>query len=282
MSPTEHDGVYAFDADGKNPASGYLWRVSFINPSSGITPVPFGDVDTPDISPEIGITGTPVIDAATNILYVVAKTKEVAAGRTTFVQRLHALDLTTGAEIAGGPVQIAASVPGTGRGSLNGVLSFDPRVEHQRGALMLFNGVVYIPWAAHCDRGNYHGWVIGYQASNVQQQVAVYTNTPDGWGGGFWMSGGGVSADSTSNVYVVAGNGDFDARLNFSSSAIRLSTQSGLVQVDSFTPNNQDQLTRADNDMGVKRCPNPARSARAFPTPVDYCRQNWLCLFDRP
>jgi Legume lectin domain/Chitobiase/beta-hexosaminidase C-terminal domain len=249
---TEHDSVYAFDADGNNPAQGYLWKDSFINPANGVTTVLPTDVGTVDIVPEIGITSTPVIDGSTNTLYVVAKTKETSGGATAFVQRLHALDLTTGAEKMNGPVEIEASVAGTGAGSVNGTLRFDPRIENQRASLILLNGVVYIPWGAHGDQGNYHGWVIGYEAGNVQQQTGVVSTTPNGIGAGIWMSGGGISADSAGNLYVAAGNGDFSSSAhNFGESALRLTTASGLSVADSFTPNDQDLLNRQDNDMGV-------------------------------
>ncbi|MGA8596744.1 MAG: chitobiase/beta-hexosaminidase C-terminal domain-containing protein [Bryobacteraceae bacterium] len=249
---TEHDSVYAFDADGNNPVQGYLWKDSFINPANGITTVLPTDVGTIDIVPEIGITSTPVIDGSTNTLYVVAKTKETSSTGTVFVQRLHALDLTSGAEKMNGPVEIQASVPGTGAGSVNGIVDFNPLLENQRASLLLLNGVVYIPWGAHGDQGNYHGWVIGYQAENVQQQTGAVNTTPNGIGAGVWMSGGGISADSAGNIYVAAGNGTYSSSSqNYGESALRLSTASGLSIADSFTPDDQDLLTQADNDMGV-------------------------------
>jgi len=139
---TEHDSVYAFDADGNNPAQGYLWKVSFIDPANGVTTVPYTDVATSDIVPEIGITGTPVIDPASNTLYLVSLTKHTSGGAVSYVQELHALDLGTGAEKMNGPTVIRASVPGNGAGSSNGTMNFDPMREHQRAALTLVNGVV--------------------------------------------------------------------------------------------------------------------------------------------
>src|SRR5262249_19643425 len=149
-----------------------------------------------DIPNEIGITGTPVIDSATGTLYVVAKTKESGA----YVQRLHALDITTGDEKLGGPVVIQASVSGSGTGSSGGQLPFHPLRENQRPGLLLSNGVVYVAFTAHGDQPPWHGWVIGYNATTLQQ-VMVHNTTPDAYGGGIWQSGGGLAADTGSNMY---------------------------------------------------------------------------------
>ena len=144
-----------------------LWKVNFINPPAVLTTVPTADTGTCcDIAPEIGITGTPVIDQATGTLYVVAKTKE----GTNYVQRLHALDITTGAEKFGGPMVIQASVPGVGAGNDgNGNVPFNALRENQRPALLLSNGVVYIGFASHEDVPPYHGWVLGYDAHTLQR-----------------------------------------------------------------------------------------------------------------
>jgi regulation of enolase protein 1 (concanavalin A-like superfamily) len=251
---TQHDSVYAFDADsnsGSNSAA--LWQVSFINSAAGVTTVPSADVNTGDITPEIGITSTPVIDPATGTLYVVAKTKEVSGGNTTYVQRLHALDITSGAEKFGGPVVISASVPGTGDGSVGGMISFNALRENQRAGLALVNGVVYIAWASHGDNGPYHGWVMGYNAATLQRVVAFNT-TPTGGLGGIWMSGGAPSADAAGNLYVGVGNGTFDANTggpNYGDSALKLSTAGGTLSVaDWFTPYNQQYLNSVDLDFG--------------------------------
>jgi len=248
---TEHDSVYAFDADnsmGKNAAP--LWHVSFINPANGITTVPSSDLSTVLIVPEIGITGTPVIDSGAGTLYVSAATKE----NGVYVQRLHALDVTTGAEKFGGPVVIAATVSGGGVGSSGGVVSFDPFRSNQRPGLLLSNGVVYIAWASHGLENEYpyHGWVIGYN-ENTLAQVAAYCATPNGNQGGIWQSGGGLSADSLGSLFFLTGNGTFDANnggSDYGTSFVRLSTTQGLTLADYFTPYNQAQLSASDTDIG--------------------------------
>ena len=249
---TEHDTVYAFDANGNNPAIGYLWKHSFLSGPAGttVTTVPSADVGTTDVVPEIGITGTPVIDPATNTLYVVVKTKETTNGVTRYVQRLHALDLGTGSEKFGGPVEITATVAGTGDGG--STVTFNALRENQRSALLLANGSVYIAWASHGDNPPYHGWVIAYNASNIQQQTAAWTATPNGTAGGIWMSGGGISSDSTGNLYVAIGNGTFDASAggkDYGDSLVKLSPN--LAVLGYFTPKNQSTLSSQDLDFGV-------------------------------
>src|SRR5271170_1752154 len=151
---TENDSVYAFDADQQGPA---LWHTSFINPAKGITAVPSTDIGCGDLVPIIGITATPVIDPAVGngTLYVVSKVK---LGPGSYQQQLHALDITTGLEQPKSPVTIAASGPGTGEASVTGVITFDPLLQHDRAALTLANGVVYLTFASHCDITPYHGW----------------------------------------------------------------------------------------------------------------------------
>lgn len=245
---TEHDTVYAFDADSNiGPNAHALWRRSFINPPS-ITTVPSEDTGTEDLVPQVGITGTPVIDASSGTLYVVAKTKE----HGEYFQRLHALDITTGAEKFGGPVVIQATVPGTGDGSDH--IDFDPLIEHQRSALLLSRGVVYIAWASHGDNGPYHGWILGYNATTLQQ-VAVFNSTPNGTLGGIWMAGGGLAADDAGNIYGVTGNGTFDIdtpRTNFGDTLLKFATDSNgaLSVADFFTPFDQQELATDDLDLG--------------------------------
>ena len=250
---TEHDTVYAFDADrsdGENAAP--LWRTSFTNPDAGIKPAPAQDVNEygcSDIVPEIGITGTPVIDAAAGILYLVAKTEE----NGQMVQRLHALDVRTGAERLGGPVVISAAVPGTGAASSGGVVHFDPLREHQRAGLLLQHGMVYIVWASHCDGWPYHGWVMAYDARTLRQ-VAAWNATPNGVGGGIWQSGAAPAGDGTDLLFAT-GNGVFDANtrgLNYGNSVVRLTMSGGrtLSVQDYFTPYDQEALNASDIEPG--------------------------------
>src|SRR5579884_1450921 len=206
FAATEHDSVYAFDADTNGPGGGLLWQASFINPTAGVTTMPTADVGSSGVSPEIGITSTPVIDPATNTLYVVAMTKEVSGTTVSYHQRLHALDITTGDEKFGGPVDIQASVPGTGDSAVNGVVSFDPKRHLQRAALLLDHGYVYIAWASHFDQRPYHGWLMAYNATTLRQ-AAVFNVTPNGNEGGLWFGGGGPSADADGNVFISTGNG---------------------------------------------------------------------------
>jgi uncharacterized protein YjdB len=251
FAATENDSVYAFDAD-TSPCHQY-WKVNFL--SSGVTTVPPGDTgETGDINKKIGITGTPVIDPSTKTLYVVAKTKE---GTANYHQRLHALSLTDGSEKFGGPADItsAITVPGTGdtgdssvgctAGSGN--VPFCPLRENQRPGLALANGVVYVAWASHGDRQPYHGWVIGFNPSTLAR-VFTYNDSPNGFEGGIWMSGGAPAIDSGNNLYLITGNGDFDGVSDFGDSFLKLS--SSLSLSDWFTPNVQDQLNAQDLDLG--------------------------------
>jgi hypothetical protein len=242
FAATEHDSVYAFDADGndKDP----VWKVSFLQ--NGATTVTQAEVDS-TISPEIGITGTPVIDPARGTLYVVALTKESG----NYVQRLHALNIATGDEQPGSPVVIAASVNGSGTGSNAGTLAFDPKLELQRAALLLANGNIYIAWASHGDNGNYHGWVIACNAQSLQQ-VGVWNDTPDAFQGGIWMGGGGLSADAAGNIYGISGNGQFDVASggrDYGDTFFKLSPDLSAV-TDWFTPFNEQAIASVDADLG--------------------------------
>ena len=246
---TQHDSVYAFDAD--SPTAAPLWRANFLNPDAGITTISPSDVNASDILPEIGITSTPVIDVSSNTLYVVAATKENGA----FYHRLHALDMTSGAEKFGGPRIIQASYPGTAQDGNAGVLSFSSRYQLQRAALLLSKGKVFIAFASNADSGLYHGWVVAYDAVTLQQ-AGAWVSTPNGYQGGIWMSGCGMSADADGNLYLSVANGPFDAYgeqpgVNFSDSIVKLkSGDRGLELADFFTPFSQAKMAQDDLDLG--------------------------------
>jgi hypothetical protein len=247
---TEHDSVYAFDADGLT--NGPLWQVSFINPTSGVTTVPSADSDPgEDIPNEVGITGTPVIDPVSGTLYVVAATKEVS-GTTTYVQRLHALDLATGAEKFGAPVVIQATVAGTGPGSSGGQVQFDPLHENQRGALLLADGMVCFVFGSHGDVEPYYGWLLGYTATNVQHQVLVYNAAPNAGKAGIWMDGDGPAVDASGNLYFITGDGLFDASsggTDYGDSFVKLSSVGTVL--DYFAPMVQADLYASNLDLGA-------------------------------
>jgi chitodextrinase len=240
---TEHDSVYAFDADGTGTSP--LWKVSFL--SQGVTTVPNGDTgECCDITPEIGITGTPVIDPVTGTLYVVVKTKE---GANNYVQRLHALNIATGAEKLGGPVVIQASVSGTGTGSSGGVLTFNALRENQRTALLLYNGVVYFGFGSHGDNQPYHGWLLGYNATTLQK-VLTFASTPNGEGGGIWQSGGGLAIDSAGNFFFATGDGTFDINsggIDYGDTFLRFNPVGGVL--DYFTPHDEGSIDSNNLDL---------------------------------
>jgi hypothetical protein len=248
---TEHDSVYAFDADGLT--NGPLWQVSFINPTSGVTTVPSADSDPgEDIPNEVGITSTPVIDPTTGTIYVEASTKEVSGSTTNYVQRLHALDIATGAEKFGAPVVIQATVAGTGPGSSGGQVQFDPLHENQRGALLLADGMVCFVFGSHGDVEPYYGWLLGYTPTNVQQQVLVFNTAPNAGKDGIWMDGDGPAVDASSNLYFITADGLFDANsggTDYGDSFIKLSA-AGTV-LDYFTPKVQANLAANNLDLGA-------------------------------
>jgi len=221
--------------------------VSFINPAAGVTTVPNNDTgECCDITPEIGITGTPVIDPGTGTLYVVAKTKE---GTNSYFHRLHALDIATGAEKFGGPVVIQASVAGTGNGSQNGIVPLDQLHENQRTALLLYNGVVYFGFGSHGDIQPYHGWLLGYNATTLQQ-VLAYNPTRNGEGGGIWQSGGGLTIDAAGNFYFATGDGTFDADtggVDFADSFLKVNASGSVL--DYFTPHDESTLDTNNLDL---------------------------------
>ena len=245
---TEHDSVYAFDLNGSRDTP--LWKTSFIDPQHGIRTLSEQDVRCPFISPEVGITPTPVIDPATKTIYILARTNE----KDVFVQKLHALDITTGRERAGSPVTIQATVDGSGVGAVNGKITFDALRENPRAALLLSGGEVYLTWASSCDVGPYHGWVMAYDARTLQQR-AVLNTSPDGDDAGIWQSDAGPAADDDGNVFVATGNGDFNASTaggrDFGDSVLKLRlTGQKIVVRDFFTPFNQKLLDAKDWDLG--------------------------------
>jgi hypothetical protein len=264
---TQHESLYAFDADAAPCTT--LWHVSLIDSTHGGTT---GETSVPsagtgalvgsgygDISPEVGITGTPAIDLTTSTLFVVSKSVNSSQ---QFFQRLHAIDITTGSERIAPPQSIdsSISVPGTGAGSVSGRVAFDPRNESQRPGLVLSNGVVYVAWASHEDHDPYHGWVIGFSASTLAPAAnAVFNTTPNQVGtlsysrGGIWMGGGAPAVDSSGNLFFITGNGTFDANTggsNYGDSVLKLGSASGLSVADYFTPLDQASLDANDTDFG--------------------------------
>ncbi len=262
---TEHDTVYAFDADSDVGANGNpLWSVSLIG--SGEKTVPNNDLSCGDLFPEIGITATPVIDLTTNTLYVVAKT---TLNDTTFIQRLHALDITTGREKFGGPVALSGSVSGNGSGSSGGVLNWDPKWQHSRASLLLVNGIVYVTTGSHCDNGPWHGWILAYNAPTLKQ-TGAWCSSPNSLGSGLWGGGSSPAADVPAGkpygrIFVATGNGTYDAvapnytnSADYGDSLLKLDLNNGVptmnsngtVVGDAFTPHNQANLNNADEDQG--------------------------------
>jgi hypothetical protein len=248
---TENDSVFAFDGNSNTGSNAKpLWMVNFTNPAKGITTVPASDLGTDAIFPQIGITGTPVIDPTNGTLYVVAATKE----NSTYVQRLHALDVTTGAEKFNGPVVISATVKGTGAGSVGGNLAFDPFRSNQRPGLILLNDNIYIAWASHGleTEFTYHGWVMGYNETTLAQ-TGAFCLTANGTAGGVWQSGDGLAADTLGNLFFLSGNGTFDANTggqDYGMSYVKLATKKGLSVGDYFTPYNESEESSQDLDLG--------------------------------
>jgi hypothetical protein len=256
---TEHDSVYAFDADA--PAAP-LWQTSFLNAAEGVTTIPSTDTGCTDLVPEIGITSTPVIDGDTGIVYVVARTKTVPPsnpGATpVYTQQLHALSITNGQEISHSPVTINPEVPVTGDGGTT--ITFNPLTQNQRAALTLVsNGgikTVYLAWSSQCDLGTYHGWVVGYDATSLAQ-VAAFNDTPNGSQGGIWHGGDGLAVDADGSLFAISGNGTFDVNtggVDYGDSFMKLSPGSGsdrsLSVASYFTPSNQATLNSDDLDLG--------------------------------
>jgi hypothetical protein len=248
LAATEHDSVYAFDAD----TGAILWKVSLLGSGETLS-------DThgcSQVTPEIGITSTPVIDrnaGAHGTVFVVAMSKDAAAA---YHQRLHALDLTTGAELLGGPTEISATFPTAG----GGTTTFSAGQYEERAALLLANGMIYTSWTSHCDIAPYTGWIIAH-AENTLARNAILNVAPNaGAGPAIWMSGGGPAADTAGNVYLLTANGSFEIALDangfpsnqdYGNSFLKLGTAGGTLTVaDYFTMFNVAAESAADRDLG--------------------------------
>jgi hypothetical protein len=249
---TVNNTIYAFDGDDGT----IYWQKNFT--AQGMRPPSRFDMPGAcgggyqDFSANIGIVGTPVIDAASGRIYFVAR----STNGVSFVQHVHAVTIADGAEAPGSPTQITATYPGTGDGSVNGVITFDAQRQNQRQGLMLLNGTVYVTFSSHCDWGPYHGWILGYDAMTLQQKI-VYNDTPNGGLGGMWESGMGMAADAQGALYVVTGNGtvgdagDPTNVTNRGSSALKLTPNGSTLHVASFfTPSNYEVLNDYDLDYG--------------------------------
>jgi hypothetical protein len=237
---TENDSLYAFDADGT--ATSPLWQTSLLG---GGQPLNTTDVNCANITPVYGITSTPVIDPATNTMFLVARTKTGTSGNYTYYQTLYAVDIVTGAILQS--VQIQASITSHGK-----TVTFNTLTENQRAPLLLANGVVYIAWASHCDNPLWRGWVMGYNETTLQQS-GVFNTTPDGTDGGIWQ--GGLTADASGNIFFSTGNGTYDASTggqDYGDSILKLTATDGVLSVaDSFTPLDQANLDTLDWDISA-------------------------------
>jgi len=248
---SEHGTVYGFDADNGS----ILWQVTTL--ASGETSS--DNRGCSQVTPEIGVTSTPVIDLTSGphgTIYVVAMSKDSSSN---YHQRLHALDITSGAEEFGGPVDIAAKYPGTGDNSQSGYVIFDPKQYKERAGLLLLNHIVYTSWASHCDDRPYTGWIISYNETTLAQQ-SVLNVTPNGSEGAIWAAGAGLAADAPGNIYFLDANGTFDATLNatgfpengdYGNAIMKLSTKKGQLAVsDYFNMYNTVSESDVDEDLG--------------------------------
>jgi hypothetical protein len=252
---TEHDSVYAFDADSANGnTSTFLWKASMLG--SGETSS--DDRGCGQVSPEIGVTATPVIDrsrGAHGAIYVVAMSKDASGN---YFHRLHALDLTTGAELFGGPTLVQATYPGTGDDSSGGNVVFDAKQYKERPGLLEIGTTIYTTWSSHCDARPYTSWVMSYDATALAQ-TSVLNLVPNGSEGGIWMAGTAPAADASGNIFFMVGNGDFDTTLNasgFPANAncgqcyVKLTSSAPITLLDYFTPSNTVSESNADTDFG--------------------------------
>jgi hypothetical protein len=249
---TEHDTVFAFDADSvSGTTSTLLWSTSVL--ASGETSS--DDRGCGQVTPEIGITSTPVIDRTRNAIYLVAVSKTSSGN---YIHRIHALNLTTGAELFGGPTVVTATYPGSGANSSNGNVVFDPAQYNERPGLLQIGGTIYTTWGSHCDDGPYTSWVMSYSADTLQQ-TSVLDLVPNGNEGGIWMAGAAPAADASGNIYFIIGNGDFGTTLNASgfpangncgNCFAKVSSTVPLTLLDYFTPLNTVSESNSDTDFG--------------------------------
>jgi len=247
---TEHDSVYAFDADTGDP----YWQTSLL----GAGETPSDDHGCDEVTPEIGVTATPVVDldmGPNGVIYAVAMNWN---GAGVYFQRLHALDLATGTELFGGPIDIGATFQGTGDGSIHDTIVFDPTQYKERPGLLLLNGTVYTAWSSHCDYPPYHSWIIAYDEITLAQK-SIINLTANGSQGGIWNSGAGLTADDDGNIYQMLGNGTFDIILDskgfpnlgdYGNAFVKLSAAGGLSVVDYFAMSNTVSESDDDLDLG--------------------------------
>ncbi|MGH9695065.1 MAG: pyrrolo-quinoline quinone, partial [Bryobacteraceae bacterium] len=249
---TENDSVYAIDAN----TGAVLWRVTLL--AAGETSS--DDRGCGQVTPEIGITATPVIDLTAGphgSIYLLTMSKDQSG---KYHHRLHALDITTGQEEFAGPIEIAATYPGSGDNSSNGQVVFDPKQYKSRPSLLLLNGVVYTGWGSHCDFRPYTGWLIGYDRLTLKQ-VRVFNFAPNGNEAALWNSGGGIAADSvTGRIFVAVSNGTFDtsldtkgfpARGDFGNAFVKLDPLNNqLIPEDYWTMSNTVAESAQDQDLG--------------------------------
>ena len=251
---TENDSVYAYDADSSSAVLLWKTKASLVDAAhgAGANETALESATTThctDLLPQVGITSTPVIDPTSKTIYVEAK----STNGTNYFHRLHALDLLTGNEKTPGPVVIAGTVSGMGDGMLNGQISFDNLHQLNRPGLLLLNGTVYIGYGSHCDTSPYHGWLFAYDAATFTQK-SVYVTTPNGGLGGFWMTGDGVAADASGNIFIASGNGTFDdtqVPVETGDTIMKLGTANQILTLlDYFTPEEQSALDSKDLDLG--------------------------------
>lgn len=248
---SEHGTVYGLDAD----TGAVIWQVSTLLSGEKAS----DEHGCSQVTPEIGVTATPVIDPSAGphgTLYAVGMSKD---GAGNYHQRLHALDVTTGAEQFGGPKEIQAAFPGNGDNSSGGSVVFAPGKYEERAGMLLVNGIVYTAWTSHCDSRPYTGWVIGYD-QNTLAQASVLNVTPNGSGGAIWMAGSGPAADASGDIYLLDANGVFDPTLDargfpnqgdFGNAFLKISTSNKQLAVaDYFEMFNQAAENAADQDLG--------------------------------